>query len=384
MDFEFTTSSKIIFKSGAIEQIGGIAKSLGNKALIITGGGSVDIKPIVNELCKNKIDFEIFKLINEPDINTVNNGIDVGRSTKCDLVIGIGGGSVIDTGKAISAMMNNPGQLFEYLEIVGFGRKIKNIAIPYIAVPTTSGTGSEVTKNSVIKIPEHNVKVSLRSELIIPSIALIDPMLTLSMPPKITAITGMDALTQVIEPFVSKRSNQFVDEISKSGIKHGSNAIIKAYENGSDIEARTNMSYMSLMGGISLANAGLGAVHGFAGPIGGMFDIPHGMICAALLPHVIEVNIMAMNKRDQENIALIKYDSISKIILRNDKGTVKDLNIWMNDLLRTFWIPTLSEIGLNKNDLPNIVNKSKNSSSMKSNPIKLEDHELMEILERAF
>lgn len=384
MNFEFLTSPRIIFGSRRIQNLGSIAKTQGNMAILVKGSGSVDVSTIEQSLSENGLKWIEFKINKEPDVEFVNRGIELARNSNCDFVIGIGGGSVIDAGKAISAMLSNDGSLTDYLEVIGLGKKIKKRALPYIAVPTTSGTGSEVTKNAVVKDIVHNVKVSLRSDLIIPSVALIDPELTWSVPPGITASTGMDAFTQVLEPYVSKKANSFTDMICEAGIKTGARALSIAYSDGNNRAAREKMSYMSLMGGLALANAGLGAVHGFAGPIGGMFDIPHGQICACLLPYVIQVNINAMLDREPQNNALVKYRNISRIVTQHESETEMDIIDWIFNTCQELNIPRLSEVGIFENDFDSIVEKSKNSSSMKGNPILLTNEELYEILQRAF
>ena len=220
--------------------------------------------------------------------------------------------------------------------------------------------------------------------MIIPTIALVDPDLTRTLPPDVTASTGMDAFTQVIEPYVSKKANPFVDMICEKGIRIGARALLRAHKNGNDLEAREGMSYMSLMGGLALANAGLGAVHGFAGPIGGMFNVPHGVICARLLPYVFNCNVNAMTEREPDSAALVKYKEISKIIIKRDDASVKDSVDWIFNLCNSLNIPRLSDLGINKKHFQTIVEKAKRASSMKGNPIQLTDQELLSILNQAF
>lgn len=210
------------------------------------------------------------------------------------MVIGLGGGSVLDAGKAIAALVTNLGNVFDYLEVIGKGQPLVNAPLPFIAIPTTAGTGTEVTRNAVLGSPAHGVKVSLRSPMMLPSLAIVDPELTYGLPPEITASSGLDALTQLIEPFVSVKANPMTDAICREGIRHAAKSLRTVYHNGADASAREGMSLASLFGGLALANAALGAVHGFAGPLGGMLNAPHGAICAKLLPLVMEVNIKVL------------------------------------------------------------------------------------------
>jgi hypothetical protein len=213
------------------------------------------------------------------------------------MVIAIGGGSAIDTGKALAALLTNPGEPLDYLEVIGRGQPLQHPSAPLIAVPTTAGSGAEVTRNAVLASPEHRVKASLRSPFLLPRLALVDPELTLNLPRAITAATGLDALTQLIEPYVSSRANAMTDLYCVDGLRRAAAALPRVWEDGQDREARTAMSWASLLGGMALANAGLGAVHAFAAPMGGMWPAPHGAICAAVLPHAIEVNVEALRRR---------------------------------------------------------------------------------------
>jgi alcohol dehydrogenase class IV len=298
------------------------------------------------------------------------------------VVVGIGGGSVIDSAKAIAALAPNKGELIDYLEVIGKGRKLMEAPLPCIAIPTTAGTGAEVTKNSVIKSTEHNVKVSLRSDLMYPNLAVIDPVLTLTMPPSLTASTGVDALTHLLETFVSSQSNPFIDMICREGMKRISTSIIQAFSDGNSLEARENMAMASMLGGMALANVKLGAVHGFAGPLGGMYPIPHGAVCACLLPAVMEVNITALKYKNQKN-QLLKFDEVARILTQNNSAIAEDGVIWVKELVKKLQIPSLSDFHLSPGSFPDLIEKAKNSSSMKGNPVELDDEQLYEILSRS-
>lgn len=384
MTFEFATANRIIFGEGVLAQIGKLASEYGSHALIVTGGGSVPVDLLWQSLQSAQVMGTVFQVEAEPDIPTVMAGIVQAQHDHCDLVIGFGGGSVLDTAKAIAAMLTNPGELMDYLEVVGAGREIPHPSAPMIAVPTTAGTGTEVTRNAVIASPEHQVKVSMRSRKMIPTVALIDPVLTYSMPPSITASTGMDALTQVIEGYVSNRANPMTDMVCREGIICGSRSLLKAFRDGTDQQARHDLCLTSLFGGLALANGGLGAVHGFAGPIGGMYQAPHGVICASLLPGVMKYNVLALSDQTEGNPIRLRYLQIAKWITGNPHASIDDGVNWIAGLAQELEIPGLATMGISRDDFDMIIEKAQDSSSMQKNPVKLEQAFLRAILEEAY
>ena len=379
--FEFATSNRIMFGAGKLSELGKQIDLNVKQVLLVTGRSSDAIPRLKEVLAKSGISFTEFQVHGEPTVEVVNHGLRAARN--CDLVIGLGGGSVLDTGKAIAALANNPGDLFDYLEVIGKGQPLINAPLPYIAIPTTAGTGSEVTRNAVIESPEQNVKVSLRSPLMLPRLALVDPELTYGLPPDITASSGLDALTQLIEPFVSIKANPMTDAICREGISHAARSLRRAYENGADAEARHGMSLASLFGGMALANAALGAVHGFAGPLGGMFHAPHGALCARLLPLVMEANIRAVEIRQPQNPVLARYDEVAQILTGEKDAVASDGVSWVRELVDDLKIPRLFTYGMTSNDFADAVQKTRNANSFKGNPIALNDDELTGILERA-
>ncbi len=384
MKFEFATSNRIIFGNGTLSEIGQIAADFGKQALVVAGGGSVSTEKVIQYLRGAGVNAEIFRVDSEPDIPTIEAGIFTTQSAECDLVIGFGGGSVIDSAKAIAAMLTNPGTLMDYLEVVGDGQKISKVPAPVIAVPTTAGTGTEVTRNAVIMSPEHHVKVSMRSPKMIPTVALVDPELTYSMPPSVTASTGMDALTQVIEAYVTRKTNPMTDAIAREGIKRGGRSLLAAYEDGQNKAAREDMAVTSLFGGLALANSGLGAVHGFAGPIGGMFNAPHGVICASLLPYVMKYNAHVLAVSGDMADLEDRFREIAVLLTGDADASIEEGVKWLIDLARATKIPKLREIGINQLDFDRIIEKSKVSSSMQKNPVTLEESVLMDILQEAY
>lgn len=383
IQFEFATATRIIFRSGAIFDAGPLAAEMGQRALVVTGSSSLRVAPLIDALSRQGVSHATFTVIGEPTIEVVQQGVLQAQKEKCDLVIGIGGGSVLDTGKAVAALLTNGGHPLDYLEVIGRGQPLTQPPAPYIAIPTTAGTGSEVTKNAVLGSPEHQVKVSLRSPLMLPRLALVDPELTVSMPPPVTATTGMDALTQVMEPYVSPRANPLTDAFCMDGLHRAARSLRQAYIHGNDLMAREDMALTSLLGGLALANAGLGAVHGFAGPFGGMFDAPHGAICAALLPHVMEINVRALRVRQPNSEALSRYDEVAQILTGNPDATAMDGVVWVQTLCQELQVASLGAFGLTKAEFPALIEKAGRASSMQGNPIKLTPDEMEEILERA-
>ena len=383
MNFEFATATRIVFGAGAILHVGANAKSLGCRALVVTGRNSSRAEKLLASLSASGIGTATFPVAGEPEISTVENGVAFAKKENCDFVIGFGGGSVIDAGKAIAAMLTNEGELLDYLEIIGRGKTLTQPSAPFVAIPTTAGTGAEVTRNAVLASPEHKVKVSLRSPLMLPRIAVIDPELTADLPPALTATTGLDALTQLIEPFVCLRANPMTDGFCTDGIWRAARSLREAVFNGQNKTAREDMALASLFGGLALANAGLGAVHGFAGPIGGMFPAPHGAVCAALLPHVMAANIRALREREPDSFALRRYYRIAHLLTGNPHATADAGVEWVQKLVAELPVPKLGTYGIREKHVADIVAKAANASSMKANPIALTPDELAQTLRLA-
>jgi alcohol dehydrogenase class IV len=323
-----------------------------------------------------------FHVPGEPTVALVDEGRELAAREGCGLVVAVGGGSVLDAGKAIAGMLTNPGEVLDYLEVVGGGRPLARPAAPWIAVPTTAGTGAEVTRNAVLDVPEQHVKVRLRSPHLLPAVALIDPSLTLSLPPDVTAYTGMDALTPLIEPFVSHAANPLTDAVCREGMALAVRSLLAAYRDGSDLAARSDMSAAALMGGIVLANAKLGAVHGFAGVLGGTTGHPHGAICARLLPFVMEANLRALRQRPTPG-ALNRYTEVARILTGDPAAKADNGAAWVHRLAAELAIPPLGASGLTRDDFPHVLPAAQRASSMQGNPIKLSEDELEAILTAA-
>jgi alcohol dehydrogenase class IV len=355
---------------------------MGKRAFVVTGQNLERAEPLLKRLNKQGIEYSTFSVTGEPTTIIAKTGIEQARRAKSDLVIGIGGGSALDTGKVIAAMLTNIGELEDYLEVVGHGKPLTQSPVPYIAIPTTAGTGAEVTQNAVLSVPEHKVKVSLRGPFVSARLAVVDPVLTHSMPPSITASTGLDALTQLMEAYVSNKTNPLTDGICREGLKRAGRSLLQAYEDGNDSTAREDMALASLFSGLALANAKLGAVHGLAGPLGGMIPAPHGTICARLLPYVMEANVKALQNREASSPALARYDEIAQL-LNGSTTKIVDGVEWVRNICQALKVPPLSEFGLKERDFSIVISKSQKSSSMKGNPISLTDDELMSILKKS-
>ena len=383
MFFDYTAPNNILFGNGRLAEVGGAAARMGSRALVVSGTTETLLDRLLQLLWASDLETVLWRTGGEPTVDDASKATALARQENCHLVIGFGGGSAIDTGKAVSALLTNTGDLFDYLEVIGRGKIISQPAAPLIAIPTTAGTGAEVTRNAVLGAPDQRVKVSMRSPLMLPRLALVDPELTYDLPPHITASTGLDALTQLIEPFVSIKANPMTDAFCREGLRRAAGALRQAYVQGHDPQARQDMALASLLGGLALANAGLGAVHGFAAPLGGMFSGPHGAICAHLLPYVMEANLRSLNSRQPDSPALPRYAELARILTGDPLARAEAGVTWVGELCAALQVPPLSTYGVTLEDLPVLVEKSAQASSMKANPIKLNPGDLQEILERA-
>jgi alcohol dehydrogenase class IV len=381
--FEFATAGQILFGRGKLSELKKIAPTFGSRALLVTSGSEMRAEPVISILKTANIAYASLRVSAEPTVELARQGAVIAREFGAEFVIGFGGGAAIDAGKAVAALAANPGDPLDYLEVIGRGMPLANAPLPYIAIPTTAGTGAEVTRNAVLSSTAHGVKVSLRSPLMLPRVALIDPVLMVTLPAAITASTGMDALTQVIEPFVSNAANPMTDVFCRDGIARAARSLRRAYQDGNDIDAREDMALTALFGGLALANAKLGAVHGFAAPIGGMFDAPHGAVCAALLAPVMHANIAALRSQIPWHPALERYAEIARLLTGNAEAKAEDGADWVRILTRDLGIPGLANYGIKPEAFAEIAEKAAQASSMKGNPIELTAAELSGILAEA-
>lgn len=383
MNFDFASPPRIVFGPGTLRQAGSLARELGRRALVVIGRHPERAEPLLQMLAAQGVAPVVFPIEGEPTTAVVRQGTAKALEMAADLVIGFGGGSSLDAAKAIAVMATNGGDPMDYLEVVGRGQALTKASLPILTIPTTAGTGSEVTRNAVLTAPEHQVKASLRSPTMIPRVAIVDPELTYGVPPAVTASTGLDALTQLIEPFTCNRTNPLVDGFCRDGIARVARSLRRAWTDGQDAAARADMALASLYGGLALANAGLGVVHGFAGPVGGTFAAPHGAVCAALLPHAMAVNREALRHREPQNPARERYDEIARLLTGRAQATAEDGEEWVRELTKSLGVPALAAHGITRADSPALVEKATVASGTQANPIALTRDELEEILRRA-
>jgi len=378
---EFYAPGKIIFGPGGLSQIDAEAKRLGNKVLVVLGRSAMRKNGILDRLTcllkKNNSEYIIYEDIpSDPTVETVDTGVSLARKENCNLVIALGGGSVLDTGKAISAMVTNEGSVADYQEIEGKGRKFQHKPTPFIAIPTTSGTGSEATKNAVITNTKLDLKKSIRDPWLIPEVALVDPELTLSLPPYITAICGGDALTQCIESYLGKKSQEITDALALHAIRLIGRSLVKAVKEGKNLEARKDMAMSALLSGLCLSNSGLGAAHALSHPLGVYYKIPHGLSCAVLLPYVMEYNLPIVTKRLAkiaeclgENISSLSETEAAHRAVEKIKEVLFQAGIKSN----------LSEWEIKEEDFPQLIKGAK-GGSLNNNPRDTSDEDLIELL----
>lgn len=388
MTFEFATAGRILFGSGVLAQVPpALASWKVRSALLVTGREPGRAGAFAARLNEAGIATTSFPVAGEPTVDLARAGVRAVRATNACAVVAYGGGSALDAGKAIAALATNGGEPLDFLEVVGQGRPLAQAPLPFVAIPTTAGTGSEVTRNAVLAVPEAGVKASLRSPSMLPRLAAVDPDLLAALPRAVIASSGLDALSQVIEPFLSVRANPLSDALAREGIRRSAGALARAYAHGlsGDPAAREDLAITSVCGGLCLANAGLGAVHGFAAPAGGMLGAPHGAICAALLPHVLAVNLRALRARAAGHPALPRYRELAALLTgRPETAVTSEEGIdFVEQLCRTLEVPGLGHHGLTAAAIPTLVSRAREASSMRGNPLALTDGELTEIAERA-
>jgi alcohol dehydrogenase class IV len=376
--------TRVVFGAGVVREVGALAGDLGGHALVVTGRDPARAGVVTAALEASGLRATIFAVAGEPTVDLARAGVAAARDAGCDLVVAFGGGSALDAGKAIAALLGNGGDPLDFLEVVGRGQPLARASLPTIAIPTTAGTGSEVTKNAVLASPEHGVKASLRSPLMLPRVALVDPDLLARLPAPVLAASGLDALSQLVEPLVSPRATPVTDGLAREGIRRSAGALRRAHtaaRAGAEIAPvdRAALALASLYGGLCLANAGLGAVHGFAAPMGGMFNAPHGAVCAALLPNVLRVNARALADRAPATPALARLREVATLVTGRADATIDDGVAWIAGLCAALEIPGLARHGLTRARVPELVTKARAASSMKGNPVVLTDEELTEI-----
>jgi len=384
VSFELATPTRILFGAGRVAEVPGAVAALGvRRALLVTGRSAERSGPVAAALEARGIATVPLRVGGEPTVDLVREGTAAARDARCDGVVAFGGGSALDAGKAVAALAASGGDPLDHLEVVGRGRPLAVPALPFVAIPTTAGTGSEVTRNAVLGVPESGVKASLRSPLMLARLALVDPDLLAGVPRPVLAASGLDALAQLVEPWLSARANPVSDALAREGIRRSARSLRLAVARGPTAEEREDLAVASLFGGLCLANAGLGAVHGFAAPAGAMFDAPHGAVCAALLVAALEVNLRALRERAPGSAVAARFDDLSRWVTGSAEATAEDGLAWFRDLCRALAVRGLSAFGMTRADVPALVERAKAASSMRANPIALGDGELAEIAERS-
>jgi alcohol dehydrogenase class IV len=378
--FDFATAGRIMAGPGRSQELPGLLAGLGSRVLVVTGADPARHAGLLAGL---GLAAAAFPVAAEPTVELVRAAVAGAREHGADVVVAIGGGSVIDTGKAVAMLLGNGGDPLDYLEVVGAGHAITRPAVPCVAVPTTAGTGAEVTANAVLAVPSHRVKASLRSPLMIPRVALVDPLLTVSCPPPVTAASGLDALTQCLEPFVSVQATPLTDGLAREGLRRAGTGLRAAYADGGNLGARADMAMCSLLGGMALANAKLGAVHGLAGVIGGTADVPHGLACAALLVPVIEANVRALQARGTGQAVIERYAEAAGLLTGKPGASVADGLAWIRKTLALLAVPGLAAFGFGVGQIDDVAAKALTSSSMQGNPVPLSRDDLKAVLLQA-
>jgi alcohol dehydrogenase class IV len=378
--FEFATAGRVVAGAGRAAELPDIVAGLGSRVLVCTGADPARHGSLLANL---GLPAAVFPVAGEPTAELARTAAAAAREHGADVIAAIGGGSVIDLGKAVAMLLANGGDPLDYLEVVGSGQKITQLAAPCVAVPTTAGTGAEVTANAVLAVPGHRLKASLRSPLMIPRVALVDPELTVSCPPPVTAASGLDALTQCLEPFVSVRATPLTDGLAREGLRRAATGLRAAHADGGDLAARTDMAMCALLGGMALANAKLGAVHGLAGVIGGTADVPHGMACAALLAPVIEANVRTLRSAAPGSPVLDRYAEGAQLLTGEPGASVEDGLAWIGETVSLLGVPGLAAFGLGPGEADGIAAKAATSSSMQGNPVPLSHDELKAVVLQA-
>ena len=381
--FDLAVPVDIRFGAGRVSEVPEVFARLGaSRVLVVTGRTMSRADTLRSELRETGISSIVFGVATEPSIERVRAAVSLVAESGCDAVLGFGGGSALDVAKAVAVLALSGTDPTDHLEVIGAGHPIERPGLPCVAVPTTAGTGSEVTRNSVLS--GGGVKASLRSPLILPKVALVDPELLVGVPKPTIAASGMDALSQLIEPLLSKRANPFSDALARDGIRRSARSLRRGYEEGMEESGvREDLALASLFSGMCLANSGLGAVHGLAAAAGARLSAPHGAVCAAVLAAVMDVNLRALRERAREDPALPRMTEVATLLTGLPEATPEDAIAWLQELTTALSIPGLASYGLNQDEIAPMVAAAQEASSMRGNPIELRDEEVTEIITRS-
>jgi alcohol dehydrogenase class IV len=381
--FDLAVPVDVRFGAGRVSEVPEALDGLGaGRVLVVTGRTTSRADAIRSALSEAGISSLVFGVATEPSIERVRTAVSLLAEAGCDAVLGFGGGSALDVAKAAAVLARSGADPLDHLEVIGAGRLIDTPGLPCVAVPTTAGTGSEVTRNSVLS--GGGVKASLRSPLLLPKIAVVDPDLLIGVPKPNIATSGMDALSQLIEPLLSRRANPFTDALARDGIRRSARSLRQAYEEGmEDAGVREDLALASLFSGICLANSGLGAVHGLAAAAGARLSAPHGAVCAAVLAAAVEVNLRALRERAPEHPALPRLTELATLLTGQPDASPEDAIAWLDELTAALSIPGLAHYGLDQAEVEAVVAAAQRASSMRGNPLELSDAEVSEIVTRS-
>lgn len=385
--FNFAATPHIHFGIGVRAKLAGLVAGYGSRLLLVTGGRSFDDSPLCQALLTEldeRFELTRVRVMGEPTPMLVDQAVAACADARPDCVVAIGGGSPVDAAKAIAGLIPSGDSVMEYLEGVGRGKAYAGPATPFIAVPTTAGTGGETSKNAVLSVigPE-GYKKSFRDEQLVPRHIILDPELTLSCPPRVTAACGMDAFTQLLESYVSRNASPMTDALAESGMARAARALSRAVADGTDLDARSDMLYASSLSGLTLANAGLASVHALASPIGAFFPMPHGEVCGSLLHDASRINIELMEAREPANPALARYAAAGRIVAQNpnlDEAAARSALLQLlADWCERFAMPTLSEYGIAETDIDRLFDNA-SPGSMKTNPIAMDRDDIARLI----
>lgn len=375
--FEFVSPNRVVFGCGRLNDAGSLVRSMGERCLLFVSGDTRRVEALLTLLAGAGVQVQTISVRGEPTFDLIRQHLSTALVFGPDVIIGMGGGSVIDTAKAVAMLLAQGGDPLDYAEVIGRGLPITHPSVPWVAIPTTAGAGAEATRNAVLVEPTLKAKVSLRSYLMLPSLVIIDPELTVSLPPGITAATGLDALSQLIEPYVSIKANPATDALCRAGIPLIARSLQRACEKPGDLRARSDLALSAWWSGVALANAGLGAVHGFAGALGGMTEAPHGLLCARFLAPVCRANVAALRIIQNGEATLQRYADLAALLTGNPVATIDEGIDWLETWIHSLPLPRLPGWQIAADA---VIDAALRSSSMKGNPVALDRKQLADVL----